>query len=119
MIPACRQNHAQAQNDYDSAENRLKRGVQRPIFTAAPEIKPHPPKGGPPSPIFVTHARARATIYVSSPPGLQILYASPRAARPLAGRLPWAFMLLALQAVSTTDVNWILYCKRLSQDFTQ
>ncbi len=27
MMPACRQNHAQAQNDYDSAENRLKKGI--------------------------------------------------------------------------------------------
>jgi len=27
MMPACKQNHAQAQNHYDSAENRLKRGV--------------------------------------------------------------------------------------------
>ncbi|HOG50017.1 MAG TPA: hypothetical protein PKY10_05470 [Lentisphaeria bacterium] len=45
IMPACRQNHTPAQNDYDSAENRLKRGVQQPIFAAVPEIKPHPPKG--------------------------------------------------------------------------
>jgi len=51
-MPACKQNHAQAQNAYDSSENRLKRGVSWPIFPAGLEIRPHPPKGGPPSPVL-------------------------------------------------------------------
>jgi len=45
IMPVRKQNHAQAQNDYDSAENRLKKGVQQPIFSPVPEIRPHPPKG--------------------------------------------------------------------------
>ncbi|OQC13174.1 MAG: hypothetical protein BWX73_02491 [Lentisphaerae bacterium ADurb.Bin082] len=45
IMPVCKQNHAQAQNAYDSAENHLKKGAQRPIFSPVPEISPHPPKG--------------------------------------------------------------------------
>ena len=42
---ACYQNHAQAQNAYDSAQNHLKKGVQQPIFLRVPEVKPPHPEG--------------------------------------------------------------------------
>ena len=62
IMPACKQNHAQAQNAYDSSENRLKKGAQRPIFSPVPEIRPHPPKGGPPTLNFVARARCELNI---------------------------------------------------------
>ncbi len=64
-------------------------------------------------------ARARATIYVSLFRASKYYMPHPGLRIPWWGRLPWTFVLLALQAASTTYVNWILYCKRLSQDFTQ
>jgi len=103
MMPTCRQNHTQAQNNYDSAENCLKKGVLRPIFPAGLEIRPHPPKGGPPSQIL-SRAREDDDLCVT-PPVLQILYTSPRAARPLAGPLTLGFYVSALRAASTTCVN--------------
>ncbi len=115
MMPARKQNHTPAQNHYDSAEKRLKKGVLRPIFPAGLEIRPHPTQGGPPSQIL-SHAREDDDLCVT-PPGLQILYASPRVSVPWRGRLPWAFMLLALRAASTTYVNWILHCKPLITGF--
>ena len=66
MMPTCRQNHTQAQNNYDSAENCLKKGVLRPIFPAGLEIRPHPPKGGPPSQIL---SRARGRRFMRHPSG--------------------------------------------------
>ncbi len=64
ITPACRQNHVQAQNRYDSAESRLKKGVWRPIFPTGLEIRPHPPIGGPPSQIL-SRARGRGGHHVS------------------------------------------------------
>jgi len=92
-MPACMQNPTRAQNHYDSSENRLKKGVLRPIFPAGLEIRPHPPIGGPPSQIL-SHAREgdlHGDDLCVTPLGLQILYASPRAARPLAVPLTLGF----------------------------
>ncbi|HOG50871.1 MAG TPA: hypothetical protein PKY10_09790, partial [Lentisphaeria bacterium] len=100
MMPARKQNHTPAQNHYDSAEKRLKKGVLRPIFPAGLEIRPHPTQGGPPSQIL-SRAREDDDLCVT-PPVLQILYTSPRAARPLAGPLTLGFYVSALRAASTT-----------------
>jgi len=64
MIPACMQNPTHAQNHYDSAETPLKKGVLWPIFPAGLEIRPHPPKGGPPSQIL---SRARGRRFMCHP----------------------------------------------------
>jgi hypothetical protein len=56
MMFAHNQNHAQAQNHYDSFENSLKKGVLWPIFPAGSENQAPPTLRGPPS-----YGRARGS----------------------------------------------------------
>jgi len=97
MMPTCMQNPTHAQNHYDSAKSRLKKSVLWPIFPAGLEIRPHPPKGGPPSRIL-SRVREGDDLWVPLL-GLQILYASPRAAHPLTWPLTLGFYASALRGL--------------------